>query len=180
MNARNPLGADHAPAGPTFVAVQPGQARSFWQPVPASGYTTVMLSGGQTVSGNVSMGTQTVAVGGFVREHAHPAQEELIYVVAGSGTALIQDVEHPMVPGALFYFGPNTRHKFVNTGTTPLTFTWIMLPAGLEKFFESIGRTRTEGEAAPPPFPRPADVDAIELGTVFADLDVLKAAQAKK
>ena len=156
------------------------RAPSYWQPVPANGYTTVMVSGEQTVSGNVSMGTQTIAVGGFVREHAHPAQEELIYVVAGAGIALIQDVEHPMVPGALFYFGPNTRHKFVNTGTTPLTFTWTMLPAGLEKFFASIGRARTEGEPAPPPFPRPADVDAIELGTVFADLDALKAAQAKK
>jgi quercetin dioxygenase-like cupin family protein len=179
MNARKPHDTSPTQLGPTFVAVQPGEGRSYWQPVPANGYTTVMLSGEQTVSGNVSMGTQTVAAGGFVREHAHPAQEELIYVLEGSGIALIQDVEHPMVQGALFYFGPNTRHKFTNTGATPLTFAWTMLPAGLEKFFASIGRTRSEGEAAPQPFPRPADVGAIELGTVFADLDALKAAQSK-
>jgi quercetin dioxygenase-like cupin family protein len=180
MNARNPHEMSRTASGPTYVAVQPDGAPSFWQPVPANGYTTVMLSGEQTVSGNVSMGTQTVAVGGFVREHAHPAQEELIYVLEGSGIALIQDVEHPMVRGALFYFGPNTRHKFVNTGTTPLTFAWTMLPAGLEKFFEGIGRPRNEGEPAPLPFPRPADVGAIELGTVFADLEALKAAQEKR
>ncbi len=179
MNAPNPVKPTRDSARPTFAVVQPGESRSFWQPMPANGYTNVMLAGNQTVSGNVSMGTQTIAVGGFVREHAHPAQEELIFVLAGAGVALVQDVEYPMVPGALFYLGPNARHKFVNTGTVPLTFTWTMLPAGLEKFFEAIGQARREGEPAPAPFPRPTDVTAIELGTVFADVDALKAKQAR-
>ncbi len=179
MNAPDHPASKFDAVNPVFVAVQPGQSRSHWQPMPANGYTTVMLAGDQTVSGNVAMGTQTVAVGGFVREHAHPAQEELIYVLSGSGVALVQDVEHPMVPGALFYLGPNARHKFTNTGAEPLTFAWTMLPAGLEKFFAAIGQTRHEGEPAPAPFPRPADVTAVELGTVFADLDALRATQAK-
>jgi quercetin dioxygenase-like cupin family protein len=171
MNARDPC------TSPTFVAVQPGQAASYWQPVPANGHATVMLSAEQTVSGNVSMGTQSIAPGCFVREHAHAAQEELIFVLSGSGVAVIQDAEHPMVPGAFFYLGPNARHKFVNTGSAPLVFAWTIVPGGLEKFFAAIGRARAEGEAAPAPFPRPADVQSIERATVFADVEALKAAQ---
>lgn len=164
MNARDPR------THPTFVAVQPGQAASYWQPVPANGYATVLLRAEQTASGNVAMGTQTIAPGCFVREHAHTDQEELIFVLSGSGIAVVQDVDHPMVPGALFYLGPTARHKFVNTGTEPLTFAWTILPGGLEKFFAAIGRPRQEGEPAPAPFPRPEDVQAIERGTGFASL----------
>lgn len=170
MNARD------TSSTPTFVAVQPEQAASYWQPVPANGYANVLLRAEQTASGNVAMGTQTIAPGCFVREHAHTDQEELIFVVSGSGVAVVQDVEHPMVPGALFYLGPTTRHKFVNTGTEPLTFAWTILPGGLEKFFAAIGRPRTAGDPAPAPFPRPDDVKAIERGTGFASLQQHKPA----
>lgn len=160
---------------PRYLAIQPGTTPSYWQPKPANGHATVLLAGSQTVSGNVSMGTQTIAPGCFVREHAHAENEELIFVLSGQGLVVAEDREHPMVPGALFYFGPNARHKFVNTGAEPLTFAWTMLPCGLEDFFAAIGRPRQEGEPAPAPFERPADVKAIELGTVFADIDKLKA-----
>jgi hypothetical protein len=39
---------------------------------------------------------------------------------------------------------------------------WVITPPGLEDFFRAIGRPRAAGEAAPPPFARPADVVAIE------------------
>jgi hypothetical protein len=39
---------------------------------------------------------------------------------------------------------------------------WVISPPGLEHFFETIGRPRQPGEAAPTPFERPADVVAIE------------------
>lgn len=148
---------------------------SWWQPVPANGHVDVLLKGTQTASGNVSMGTQTVAVGCFVREHAHPTQEELIFTIDGEGLAEIDGVEHAMRPGVLLYLAPQSRHKFTNTGKGELTFTWTMVPAGLEQFFPAIGRPRTQGESAPAPFPRPTDVKAIELGTVFVDLTAANA-----
>jgi quercetin dioxygenase-like cupin family protein len=163
------------PPTPRYVATHRDQAPSYWQPQPANGYSSVMLDAAQTVSGAVSMGTQTIAPGCFVREHAHPAQEELIFVLEGNGVARIEGVDHAMVSGALFYLGPTTRHTFLNTGDSPLTFTWTMLPAGLEKFFAAIGKPRQPGEPAPVPFARPADIKSIELGTVFVDLAKLDA-----
>lgn len=114
------------------------------------------------------MGTQTVAPGGFVREHAHDRIEEVIYVLSGQGTALIEDAEHPMVPGTTFFLGRHRRHKFINTGAENLVFMWIVVPNGLEAFFAGIGRPKTEGAPDPTPFPRPADTLAIEARTVFA------------
>jgi len=48
---------------------------------------------------------------------------------------------------------------------------WVLLPGGLEDFFQAIGRPRRPGTPAPKPFPRPENVDATERQTVFAALD---------
>ena len=46
---------------------------------------------------------------------------------------------------------------------------WLISPAGLEEFFAAIGRERTRGEPAPPPFERPTDVVAIERAVGMND-----------
>jgi hypothetical protein len=94
--------------------------------------------------------------------------DEVIHVLAGQGTALIEDVEHAMVPGSTFFLGRQRRHKFINTGADKLVFMWIVVPNGLEEFFAGIGRPKRAGEPDPTPFPRPADVLEIEARTVFA------------
>ena len=48
---------------------------------------------------------------------------------------------------------------------------WVLMPGGLEDFFQAIGRPRTAGEPAPEPFARPYNVEEIERRTVFASLD---------
>lgn len=149
--------------------VQPGEGASYWQPVPANGYVEVKITPGTIdMETKFGFGTQSVAPGSFVREHAHDRNEELIFVVSGHGTAVLDGVEHPMVSGTAIFLGRDRRHKFVNTGAGDLVFTWLMLPNGLEDFFAAIGRNRIAGEPAPAPFPRPADVLEIERRTVFA------------
>ncbi|CAN0574018.1 unnamed protein product, partial [Laminaria digitata] len=39
---------------------------------------------------------------------------------------------------------------------------WVITPAGLEDFFETIGQSRRPGDPVPEPFERPADVVEIE------------------
>ena len=46
-------------------------------------------------------------------------------------------------------------------GVHPISM-WVITPAGLEDFFETIGRPRTVGQTPPEPFERPNDVVAIE------------------
>ncbi len=160
---------DSAPAAGGLLVLGPDDGPGYWQPEPANGHVTVRVAPGLVAMEHpLAMGTQTVAPGGFVREHAHDRHEEVIHVIAGRGVAVVDGVEHPMASGTTLFLGRNRRHKFVNTGSDDLTFVWVITPNGLEDFFQAIGRPRQPGEPAPDPFPRPADVLAIERRTAFA------------
>ncbi len=157
---------------PTAIAVQPDEAESYWQPVPANGFVEIHVSRhrDQTITPFES-GIQEVSPGGRVREHAHDPHEELILVFEGQGTALIEGEAHAMRPGTTLYLAPNWKHTFINQGEDPLKFFWVLMPGGLGDFFAGIGRPREAGQAAPAPFPRPENVAQIERETVFTHAD---------
>lgn len=163
-----------APATTPVHVVRPDEGESFWQPVPANGYAEIRVSHRRDPRiTHLSTGIQVIAPNSFIREHVHPAQDELLFFWEGTGEAWIDGECHLLVPGTTVYVGAGHRHKFVNTGTGPLSMMWVMLPGGpngLDDFFARIGRPRTPGEPAPEPFPRPAEVREIEAGTVFAPL----------
>ena len=155
-----------------LVVVQPDDARSFWQPVPANGFVRCLLAsheiGAETA---FSMGTQQVDPGCFVREHVHPDNEEVIFVLDGGGEALLDGKDKvPMVKGTCIFIGRGRAHRFQASDDAPMTFMWLMMPGGLEDFFARIGRERRPGDVQPPNFPRPADVLQIEAETVFGQL----------
>lgn len=160
------------PVSTPVHVVRPDEGESFWQPVPANGYAEVRISHRRDPRvRNLATGIQVIAPGCFIREHVHPAQDELLFFYEGHGEAWIDGVRHELVPGTTVLVGAGHRHKFVNTGPGALAMLWVMLPGGengLDDFFARIGRPRTPGEPAPAPFPRPADVLAIEAATVFA------------
>ncbi len=155
-----------------LLIVPPGTAKAFWQPVPANGSITVDVAPGLVeMEWPFGFGTQTLPPGGFVREHLHDRNEELIHVIAGTGRAVLDGVEHPMAPGLTIFLGRNRAHKFINDGSTELHWAWLIVPNGLETFFEAIGRPKRPGEAVPEPFLRPDNVLEIEQRTVFGQLD---------
>ncbi|WP_424811170.1 cupin domain-containing protein [Roseococcus sp. YIM B11640] len=159
---------DQAP----LVIVPPEGGRSFWQPVPANGFVRCLLSSQEIGSESAfAMGTQTVDAGCFVREHMHPDNEEVIFVLEGRGEALLDGKNrHPMEKGSCFFLGKGRPHRFEASADGPLVFMWLMMPGGLETFFERIGREKQLGDPKPDPFPRPADVLQIEAATVFGTL----------
>ena len=151
------------------LVIAPDEGRSYWQPEPASGHVTVKVEPRNTGVGGVSVSVQAVGVGGYVREHAHGENEEIIYVLEGSGTAVVDGQRYPMVPGTTIFLGKSIKHTFINQGDGELRYTATILPAGLEDYFEAVGRPRRAGEPTPEPFPRPDDVLEIERNTVFKD-----------
>jgi quercetin dioxygenase-like cupin family protein len=144
------------------VVLQPDEGPSFWQPVPANGHADPRLTPAVTRFPGLSMGFQTIAPGGRVREHSHAAQVELQICFRGRGRVVVDGRSHPLVPGTACFLGYDVRHEIVNEGPDELVMIWVVAPAGLEHFFAAIGRPRRPGEPAPAPFARPADVVAIE------------------
>ena len=156
--------------------IQPDEGDSFWQPVPANGYAEVRVSQRTDPSiRSFASGIQVIAPGCYIREHVHPAQEELLFFFEGRGEAVIDGESHPLRAGTTVYVGAGHRHKFVNSDPVrELKMCWVMLPGGaggLDDFFARIGRPRRPGEPEPEPFARPADVERIEAETVFGPLD---------
>ena len=144
------------------VVVQPDEGPSYWQPVPASGHADPKLTPDRTAFPPLSMGYQTIAPGGRVREHSHGDQIELQICFRGRGHVLVDGKRHPLVPGTACFLGYDVKHEIVNDGADDLVMMWVITPHGLEDFFKAIGRPRTVGEAAPEPFARPTDVVEIE------------------
>ena len=144
------------------VVLQPDEGPSYWQPVPASGHSDPRLVPANTRFDGFSMGYQTIAVGGRVREHSHGDQLEVQICFRGRGRVVVDGVSHPLAPGTACFLGYDVRHEIVNDSDTDLVMLWVITPPGLEDFFKAIGRPRTPGEPAPAPFARPTDVVAIE------------------
>lgn len=144
------------------VVMQPDDGPSFWQPVPANGHADPKLVPENTKFDKLSMGYQTIAVGGRVREHSHADQIELQICFKGRGHVNVDGERHELAPGSACFLGYDVKHEIVNDGDEELVMIWVIAPAGLEAFFQTIGRPRKTGETAPQPFERPADVVAIE------------------
>lgn len=144
------------------VVVQPGEAPSYWQPVPACGHADPTLFPASTSFSTLSMGYQSIAPGRHVREHSHGDQVELQICFRGTGHVVVDGVSHPLVPGTACLLGYDVKHEIHNDGPDDLVMLWVITPPGLEDFFQAIGRPRRVGEEPPPPFARPADVVSIE------------------
>jgi len=153
------------------VVMQPADGPSYWQPVPASGHADPKLYPENTRFDGLSMGFQTIAPGGRVREHSHDNQIELQICFRGRGRVMVNGKSHDLVPGTACFLGHDVKHEIINEGPEELVMLWVVSPPGLEHFFEAIGRPREAGAPAPPPFERPADVVAIErrMGLSYTD-----------
>ena len=144
------------------VVMQPDDGPSFWHPKPANGYAEATLTPDETGFKGLSMGFQTIAPGGHIREHSHVSQIELQICHKGQGHVLVDGIHHALVPGTSCFLGYNVKHEIFNDGDDELIMMWVIAPAGLEEFFSSIGRERAPHSLAPKPFDRPKDVIDVE------------------
>lgn len=144
------------------VVMQPDDGRSYWQPKPANGHADPKLLPVDTGFKGLSMGFQTIAPGGHIREHSHDTQIELQICHRGKGHVLVDGDRHELVPGTSCFLGYNVKHEIFNDGDEELVMMWVITPGGLEEFFATIGKERAPGDIAPEPFDRPTDVVAIE------------------
>ena len=150
------------------IVMQPDDGASYWQPVPANGHADPKLTPAVTGCDRLSMGFQTVAPGSHIREHSHDDQIELQICFRGRGRVVVDGQSHPLVPGTACFLGYDVKHTIVNEGPDDLVMLWVVTPAGLENFFEQIGRPRHRDAAAPAPFSRPENVAAIERSAGLA------------
>jgi oxalate decarboxylase/phosphoglucose isomerase-like protein (cupin superfamily) len=91
------------------------------------------VNGAQRFSG----GIVTVAPGGGHSRHNHPGAEEIILVMSGIGTQMVEDndgtpITQTVGPGCTIYVPESRYHSTLNTGATPMTLFVVYSPAGPE------------------------------------------------
>jgi len=164
--------------GPAFV-VGPDEGADYWQGGTHRGHMNVKLGPHNLPHAPFSMGTQVMPAGCHVRAHGHAKQDEVFYILEGTGRCVIDGVEHGLVPGATVMLGRYCEHSIHNDGPAELKFVWFFTPPGLEQVIEATGRPRKAGEEPPTDLQRPADMDAILQRAGYATPEEMKAAVRK-
>jgi len=134
------------------VVVQPGEAPSFWQPVPANGHADPTLDPVRTGFDALALGYQTIAPGGRVREHSHSDQVELQICFRGSGRVVVDGQTHPLHPGTACFLGYDVKHEIINEGDDEL-----VMPIACSMAPTSSGRANGVGAGSPGRRGRPMD-----------------------
>lgn len=168
--------------GPAMV-IGPEEGPSYWQPGPHFGYMTVKLGPHNLPPGQphqpFSMGIQVMPPGCHVRAHGHAKNDEVFYILEGSGRCVIDGVTHPLEAGSTVLLGRYCEHTIHNDGTNDLKFVWFFTPPGLEQVVEKAGRPRTPGVPAPEHFERPADIAQILERAGYATPEEIRASVRK-
>jgi uncharacterized cupin superfamily protein len=72
--------------------------------------------------GATSLGVNRLELqpGQRMRVHIHERQEELYFVLSGTLTLIVEEVEHAIPTGSLARVGPSTRRQVANRGEAPV------------------------------------------------------------
>ena len=66
--------------------------------------------------------------GGEVGDEVHTYTEQTLFFLSGTGKAILNGKESPIIAGDVVVVTPGTEHNFINTGTSPLKIYTIYAP----------------------------------------------------
>jgi mannose-6-phosphate isomerase-like protein (cupin superfamily) len=70
----------------------------------------------------------SIPPGGEIGEEVHDHVEQTLFFLSGSGQAVLNGVETPIVAGDAVVVTPGTRHNFLNTGAEDLKVYTVYAP----------------------------------------------------
>jgi quercetin dioxygenase-like cupin family protein len=83
--------------------------------------------------------------------HVHDREDEAFWVLEGELEILVGEDMFRASAGSFVHLPKGVRHAYKNVSTGPARFLTLRVPAGLEKFFEEVGKPGTD-LTSPPPF----------------------------
>lgn len=92
---------------------------------------------------NATLGVAVFPVGSAPPGHVHAAEEELIYIVSGSGELVTPEGIIQLAPGTSVYVPKGLHHATLSRGPEPLELISVFSPPVVPGSYEGLG-------AAPP------------------------------
>jgi quercetin dioxygenase-like cupin family protein len=115
----------------------------------AGGRTQVLLSGEQT-DGAFAMLSIDKSPGASTPRHFHEREEETLYVLEGTVTAIADDREYEVSVGRALYLPRRGIHQLINRTNRQVRYLLICTPAGFENFVAEAGEPWDEAKAGSP------------------------------
>jgi oxalate decarboxylase/phosphoglucose isomerase-like protein (cupin superfamily) len=98
-----------------------------------------LVSPEATEGAGVTFGEVFLQPGRGHDRHNHPESEEILYVLSGEGTQMVDDGEpFPIRAGDTIYVPVAVFHSTLNTGWEPMRLLALYNPAGAEKALEGL------------------------------------------
>jgi quercetin dioxygenase-like cupin family protein len=76
----------------------------------------------------LAAGVVTFPSGADSAPHRHVAEEEVLYVVSGTGSLVCDGEEHRLEPGSYVFVPPGVEHFVRNDGGEPMTLFYAFSP----------------------------------------------------
>lgn len=87
----------------------------------------VRLLGGSPDTVTMRSGAVTLQPGASVGQHSTDGHEELLVILEGNGTFILDNGEQLEIStNAVLYCPPHTGHDVKNTGATPLRYVYVV------------------------------------------------------
>jgi quercetin dioxygenase-like cupin family protein len=88
-------------------------------------------------SNSMALGTQQVPIGRGIGVHQHQEADEVLFVLEGTGFAVLGDKRMPLEKGSAIYIPKGVWHGVENPDSE-LLLLWVVAPPGLEAFFREV------------------------------------------
>jgi quercetin dioxygenase-like cupin family protein len=150
--------------GVAYVA--PGAGRKLW--VTDELMTFKVL--GEDTGGAYSLTDSVVPPQGGPPPHIHHREDEAFWVLEGELEIRVGEEVFMAGAGSFVHLPKGVLHSYENVGSGPARFLTLMVPAGLEKFFEEVGKPGAD-LSSPPPFDA-EDVERLLLAAPGYGLEI--------
>jgi quercetin dioxygenase-like cupin family protein len=111
--------------------------------------TQILLSGEQT-DGAFAMLAVDKSPGASTPRHLHEREEETLYVVEGTVTAIADDREYKVSAGRALYLPRCGIHQLINRTDRHVKYLLVCTPAGFENFVTEAGEPWDEAKEGSP------------------------------
>ncbi|HVI77166.1 MAG TPA: cupin domain-containing protein [Candidatus Acidoferrum sp.] len=125
-----------AKAKPLFLEKNEGELRTRRihtdASVPASSQFMLKVSPKNNGSQHLVLGTEELAPGASIQKHRHQGQDEILLLQTGTAHVWLGDQERDVHAGGLVFIPAYTWISLKNTGTVPISLTFIFSAPGFE------------------------------------------------
>ncbi len=119
----------------------------------------IFKASGEDTGGTYSLTDSMVPPQGDPPPHIHHREDEAFRVLEGELEVLVGENKFKAGAGSFVHLPKGVLHSYQNVGTGPARLLTLMVPAGLERFVEEVGKPGTE-LSSPRPFEE-GDIDKL-------------------